>query len=99
MILIVVNAIEKYEKYFSFVKKIKNIYDDSNNKNNGSDLNNILDWINDLTKQNKYEMFCLSIMKKNNIQNFNEFQKIICSSIKRLENEGYFLIILKNFIC
>ena len=94
-----VNTIEKYEKCFSFVENIKNIYNSNNsNKNNGPDLNNILYWINNLVKQNKYEQYCLDTMKKYNIQNFNEFQKIIYGSMQHLEKDGFFLSDIKKIL-
>ena len=92
------NKVEKYEKCYSFVEKIKNIYNNGNKNNDEVDLNKILYWVNDLGKQNKYECFCLNIMKKYNIQNFNEFQKIICGLMRHFEKEGYFLKDVKKLL-
>ena len=37
-------------------------------------------------------------MKKYNIQNFNEFQKIICGLMRHFEKEGYFLKDVKKLL-
>ena len=97
-----INKIKTFDECFSFVEKIQNIYNKSNNNSdylNGGDLNNILNWINHLAYENKYEKFCLSIMKENNIANFNDFQKKIYDLINNSKKENYFLNDIKKILC
>ena len=87
---------------FSFVEKIQKIYNKCNNNSDnisGGDFNSILKWINHLAHKNKYEKFCLRVMKENNIKNFNDFKKKIYELMYNQKKENYFLNDMKKILC
>ena len=97
-----INKFGTVDQCFSFIEKIQNIYNKNNNNSdniNRGDLNNILKWVIHLTHENKYEKFCLDIMKENNIKNFNDFKIKIYDLMDSHKKENCFLNDIKKILC
>ena len=98
-----IKKLEKFEEIYQFITKVKNIYKNSTGNidtNNGSDLNNILFWVNNIAyEKNKYEEFCKKIMYKKNIIYFNDFQKYINGLLHNHKKEDYIVRDIKKKLC
>ena len=94
-----INKINKLLSYEDFVHKIKKIYCNYNDNNKSFKLKDILFWISinyNNKKINKYEEFCLGIMKKFNISNFDNFKIFFKNLIAKDKNNEYFVNEMKE---
>ena len=98
-----IKKLEKFDEIYQFIKKIKVIYKNSTgniNTNNGSDLNNILLWINNIANEkSQYEIFCKKIMYQKKIANFNDFQKYINQLLHNQKKENFIVRDIKKKLC
>ena len=94
-----INKINKLLTYEDFVHKIKKIYCNYNDNNKSFKLKDILFWISinyNNKKINKYEEFCLGIMKKFNISNFDNFKIFFKNLITKDKHNEIFVNEMKE---
>ena len=87
-----IDKINKLLNYEHFIHKLKKLYYNYNGNNKDFELKDILFWISfNLNNENQYEEFCMEIMEKFNISDFEHFKKFFKTLINKDKNNKYFV--------
>ena len=102
-----IDKIKNFTKQKEFIDKIFTIYHKNKNNNekiNSNNYESIILWINYLlnnkqkNENDKYEKFCLELMKENKINDFPNFQKFTKNLINEKKSTSLFIEDIKKIL-